>query len=270
MVTLRGLEGALIAADVDRCRAACALVAEASPRRAVTTLVRALAVAPSGNRSQLVNTLDRILESAAVMDRPAAQAIAQVLETPDGLTALDAANLVQAYARLLGLRITDEERQVLERAAGDGGPVGLAARAALARLAGGADLDAVIAAGASADAATRQIAREELRHDLLDSKEDPASSAAAAALATQLGVPDDRAAAAAALADVAARHGAIMAPLAPAMLAHRDDADAAVRAAVLRFVGAVGLVSEASWVAPPGHGLRDFAHRRHPRYPLQW
>src|SRR5262249_8853097 len=81
------------------------------------------------------------------------------------------------------------------------------------------------------------------------STDDPASSRAAAALAALLGVPDDRAAAAAALADVAARHGAIMAPLAPVMLAHRDDADAAVRAAVLRFGGATGVASEASWVA---------------------
>jgi AAA family ATP:ADP antiporter len=249
-VTLRGLEQALVAPDVDRCRAACALVVEAAPRRAVAALARALAVAPLPNRSLLVTALDRVLEAGSVVDRSAARAVASVLATPDGLTALDGANLVQAYARLLGPRMADDERQLLERAAGDGGPIGLAARAALARLAGGADLDAVVVrAVTSPDAATRQIAREELRTELLGTKEDPASGAAAQALVALLDSPVDRAAAAGALADVAVHRGARMAPLAAAMLAQRDDADAAVRAAVLRFVGAVGLTAEASWVA---------------------
>jgi AAA family ATP:ADP antiporter len=249
-VTLRGLEHALVSPDVDRCRAACALVVEAAPRRAVAALGRALTVAPLPNRSLLVSALDRVLEEGSVVDRSAARAVASVLATPDGLTALDGANLVQAYARLLGPRIADDERQLLERAAGDGGPIGLAARAALARLAGGADLDAVVVrAVISPDAATRQVAREELRTELLGTKEDPASGAAAQALVAQLDSPVDRAHAAGALADVAVRHGARMAPLAAAMLAQRDDADAAVRAAVLRFVGAVGLTAEVSWVA---------------------
>jgi AAA family ATP:ADP antiporter len=250
IVTLRGLERVLVEPDLDRCRAACALVIEAPPRRAVTTLVRALGVAPPANRSLLVSALDRLLEAGLVVDRAAARTVATVLETPDGLTALDGANLVQAYARLLGPRVADDERRLLERAASDGGPVGLAARAALARLAGGGDLDAIVArAVTSSDAATRQVAREELRMELLGTHEDPASSAAARALASQLDSPVDRAAAASALADVAVRHGARMAAVAPAMLVHRDDADPAVRAAVLRFVGVLGLTGEASWVA---------------------
>jgi AAA family ATP:ADP antiporter len=250
VVTLRGLEHALVSPDVDRCRAACALVIEAPRRRAIATLVRALAVAPHANRSLLVSALDRLLEDESFVDHGAARTVATVLEAPDGLTALDGANLVQAYARLLGPRIAADERRLLERAAGDGGPVGLAARAALARLAGGAHLDdVVLPAIASEDAAIRRIAREELRTALLGAQEDPASGAAARALASQLDSASDRAAAAAALADVAVRHGARMAPLTPAMLVHRADADAAVRAAVLRFVGAVGLTAEASWVA---------------------
>jgi hypothetical protein len=250
VVSLRALERALAAPDLERSRAACALVLEAPPRRAVATLARALAVAPPANRSLLVTALDHLLEAESFVDRAAARTVAGVLAAPDGLTALDGANLVQAYARLLGPRVTDDERRLHERAAGDGGPVGLAARAALARLAGGGGVDEVVVpAVASPDATTRQIAREELRTELLGARDDPTGGAAAWALVSQLDSPSDRAAAAAALADVAVRPGARMAAVAPAMLAHRDDADAAVRAAVLRFVGAVGLAAEASWVA---------------------
>src|SRR6185503_2322996 len=104
---------------------------------------------------------------------------------------------------------------------------------------------------ASDDAAVRQIAREELRAELLRGTTDPASDAAAhalAALVSQLDSSTDRADAAAALADVAVRHGKRVASMASSLLAHRDDPDAAVRTAVLRFVGTVGLAEEAAWV----------------------
>jgi AAA family ATP:ADP antiporter len=251
VVTLRGLERALVGPDLDRCRAACALVIEAPPRRAVGTIARALGSAPAANRPLLVNALDRLLEAESVVDHAAARIVGGVLAAPDGLAALDRANLVQAYARLLGPPLADDDRRLLERAATDSDEaVSLAARAALARLAGGADLDAVVVpAVASADAATRQIACDELRTELLRAAIDPTSGVAARALASQLESPGDRSAAASALADVAVRHGARMAPLARAVLAHRDDSDPRVRAAVLRFVGAVGLAGEASWVA---------------------
>src|SRR5262249_37783554 len=116
--TLRGLAKSLQGSDLARCRAACALVVEAPRSRAVATLVRALGAAAAANRRVLITALDRILEEEAVRSSSAAQRVAALLAAPEGLDAMDRANLVQAYARLLGpLAGEPGWRGVLEQAA---------------------------------------------------------------------------------------------------------------------------------------------------------
>jgi hypothetical protein len=253
--TLRGLGPSLVAPDLARCRAACALVVEAPPSRAVATLAHALAGAPPANRRVLITALDRILEHAPVLSTQAAQEVAALLAAPDGLDPIDRANLVQAYARLLGPAATAAEwRPVLEAAASDEREaVRVAAVAALCRHEGGGDLEAVFASAlASDDAATRQIVREELRAELLRPDAEPGSVDGGRhleRLAAQMAHPEDRPHAVLALAEVADRHHERMAPYAAALLAHREDADARVRTAVLRFVGAARLADEAGWAA---------------------
>src|SRR5262249_51881424 len=115
----------------------------------------------------------------------------------------------------------------------------------------GGDLEAVLSAAlGSGEVATRQIVREELRAELLRPGADPGSPEAVrnlARVAAQLVDDGDRPHAALALADVVERHGARAASQATVLLAHRDDRDARVRTAVLRFIGAAGLVGEAGW-----------------------
>jgi hypothetical protein len=104
----------------------------------------------------------------------------------------------------------------------------------------------------SDDAATRQIVREELRAELLRRDAEPESANAIRhlqRLAARLEHPDERPHAALALADVAERHGGRVAAQAAVLLSHRDDHDARVRTAVLRFVGASHLDGEARWAA---------------------
>jgi CRP-like cAMP-binding protein len=251
--TLLALEESLVAPDPDRCRAACALVREAPPRRAVESLAYALTRAPRANHRLLVSTLDEILEVHPVVSHRAARIVARALATAHELPALDHASLVQAYARLIGTDVDARERAVLEQAAGDEREAArLAAQVALARLGDGADVDAIlVAARTSDDAATRHIAREESRAELLRPARNPESDAGARlleALAADLG-SDERVHAARALADVAGQHGRRVASLTPAMLALRDDGDARARTAVLRFVGALHLADQVSWVA---------------------
>ncbi|HXJ36942.1 MAG TPA: cyclic nucleotide-binding domain-containing protein [Candidatus Eisenbacteria bacterium] len=253
--TLRGIGKSLESPDLARCRAACALVAEAPPTRAVATLARALGAAPPANRRLLITALDRILEGTTLRSKSAADAVAALLTAPDGLDTIDRANLVQAFARLLGPAAGEpERRRVLDTAAGDEREaVRLAAVAALCRLERRSDLEDLLASALeSEDAATRQIVREELRAELLRRDAEPASADALRhlrRLAARLDHPDDRPHAALALADVAERYGARVSALGPALLAHRDDHDVRVRTAVLRFVGASGVAEEARWAA---------------------
>src|SRR5262249_46679075 len=166
----RGLEKPLEGADLAGCRAACALVVEAPRRRAVATLARALGPAPTANRRLLITALDRILEKEPVLSPAAARQVAALLAAPDGLAPIDVANLVQAYARLLGPAAAEPEwHGALDNAARDEREaVRLAGVAAICRLEGGGDLEGVLATALeSDDAATRQIVGEELRAELL-------------------------------------------------------------------------------------------------------
>ncbi len=257
--TVRLLERSLGSADLERCRAACEIVVEATPRRAVRALARALRVAPEAHRAVLVATLHRVLREAGaarLTHDESARHLAALLATPGGLGPLDRGHLVQAYARLLGPRAALRP-PALRAALADPHPaVALAARAALARMgaATSAERDAAVrAALASADADARRLAREELRTELRrpapadDATWDTQLEQLLAALETAA----DRAHAAGALAEIAdIRHGERLRPHAARILAHRLDPDVAVRSAVLDFIGRLRLADAARDLVP--------------------
>jgi CRP-like cAMP-binding protein len=251
--TLRALSSELASPDPARARAALALVAEAPAELAAGAFASALAPAPAAFRPALVAALDRVLEASAtepIASPEAARALEGLLEAPGALGARERADLVQAYGRLAG-HVRDAASLV--RALGDPSPaVRLAALAATAR--GGpaherAELDAAIARGlASADEEERRTAREECRWLLLAEPPEEGFDARLASLAALLDAPEPRAAAAEAIAEVAGRHGARSAGAAGAMLAHRDDPEPRLRAALLRYVGSAGLAEHAGWL----------------------
>jgi AAA family ATP:ADP antiporter len=250
--TMRLLEQSLVSTDRERCRAACEVVVEAMPRRAVRAVARALRVAPADNRPLLVATLHRVLKqdaAATLVHDESARHLAAVLADAEGLGVLERAHLVQAYARLVGV-VAKARPQALRQALEDPQPaVRLAAIAALVRVGAmpRADLDAAAnAALASPDCDARRLAREELRAELRrPTIGDAAFEAQIGQLIAQLDRPEDRAHAAAALAEIAAAHRARLGPYAPRVLVHRVDPDPAVRGAILRFIGNAGLAGAA-------------------------
>jgi ATP/ADP translocase len=252
--TLRALVPELTSPDPARARIARELVLEAPPERAVPVLAQGLAQAAPALRGALVAALDRLLEST--LERPlrspeAARRLEALLASAEGLSERDRADLVQAYGRLLQ---PEEGLAQLERALADPAPaVRLAAHAALARRgaapAGLPALDTALAAAlAGPDAAARRTAREELRALLLSGAGDDAFQERLMALCGLLPDADQRADAAEALADVAARHGERAAPARAALLALSGDADPRVRAALLRFCGHAGLDDQTGWL----------------------
>src|SRR5262249_49938928 len=151
--TLRVLGQELVSPDLGRCRAACAFVVEASPSRAVATLSRALSAAPPANRRLLVTALDRVLRVTPVASTEAGRGVEAPLAAREGLETIGRANLVQAYARLLGAAAAETEwRRVLDDATHDEREaVRVAAVAALCRLEPGGDLEAVLVAALDSD-----------------------------------------------------------------------------------------------------------------------
>lgn len=254
--TLRALERNLGGDDPERCRAACELIVEASAAYAAGALVRALPAAPAANRPLLVDALERLLENIDNTDwasPEAARDVAVVLAEAQDMAALNRAHLVQAYSLLLGPAPIDAEAgSLLTRALEDeSAAVRLAAAAALRR--GGlapAQIDrfettiGLALQGSGPD--TRQIAREELRCELLRSDLDQnLCNALLALLAAQLVSEADRPQAAAAFADVAARRATRVTEYVETMLAYDQDANTQVRTAVVRFLGNLGLVEYA-------------------------
>jgi hypothetical protein len=253
--TLRELETALTGDDAQACRSACALLREVAGDRAAMAVAAALGVAPAPHRPLLLATLDQILEQHALTVDASARvraSLAQSIARPDGLDDVQRALLVQIYTRA---GRGDDRRgvELLERCRNDASPpVRLAAEIALANdRAEGLLAEAV----RDPDDRVRRVARNELRAALLTQSQNGSQNGDGEAswqrrlglVADLLESPDDGAAAATTLADVAARHGARALPVAPAFLAKRGTDDPAVRAALLRFVGHTGLVEEARW-----------------------
>jgi hypothetical protein len=250
--TLRLLEASLLDPDRDRCRAACELVAEAPRSRAIRALARAARYAPAENRALVVEALERLLDQRPpdrLREAEAARDLEPLLGGGAVPEPLARARLVRAYARLCpDLTPGSPGAAVLAPFLADPAePVRLAASAALRGTAD--DLDAMLAAAlASEDTAARHVALAELRAALLSPDGAGRWEARVALLTALLDVPRDRARAAEALADLAARHGARLAPSGERLVAHANDADPRVRAAVLRFVGHARLERRAAWV----------------------
>jgi hypothetical protein len=254
--TGRALERQLASPDPEECRAAIELCADAEPARAIASLARAARSAPDSTRHLLVQNLDRLLEGAVsdpVSNRTAAQDLASLLDERGRLAGLDRANVVQSFGRLAAGAAAPDDLLLLERERGDdAAAVRLAATAALARRTGGSageELAGVLAAALRGDdPAARQIAREELRALLVQGDPDAEAEGWRARLdllAELLDRPDERAAAAEALADVARRHGARAAGIRSSLLPLWNDPDSRTRAAVARFAGLAGLHEEA-------------------------
>jgi ATP/ADP translocase len=243
----------------ERCQAACDLLLEVPRTRAAPVFARALRVAPIEHRSLLADALHRSLDRGAHAGPPlprAANEVSLLLAHPGPLGALDRARLVDAYGCLAGtLAPGSPGARLLATLATDAADaVRVAATVRLQQVDLAAASDAavyaiLVAALASDDADVRETAICELRAELLaDGDAGARTDARLALLVERLEHPRDRAATAAALADVAARRGARLATLAGHLLAHVADPDPQVRAAVLRFIGHVGLVGHADWI----------------------
>ena len=264
--TVRVLEASLVDPDPRRCRAACALVAEAPLARAATALARAARNAPAANRPLLVEALHHLIERNPNAQGPVPEAARQLeplLTNAGSLKPVELAHLIEAYARLTpSLQGGTHGAHVLSRLLTDPAPaVRLAALVHLHRAGvsqgGSGDLDSILATALeSDDDAAHHIALEALRARLLatDGGEARAASdverweARIAQMTDRLNAPEDRVHAAEVLADVAAHHGARLAASADPLLAHAHDGDPRVRAAVLRFIGHAGLQQHVGWL----------------------
>jgi hypothetical protein len=265
--TVRVLESYLIDPDRERCRAACQLVADGPAERGIDALARAARRAPAGNRRLILATLDRLLEGAVQVHGAfpdAARETEGLLVEAEDLDEADRTDLVRIYGRLVGRLAPGTPalaplRQLIDHPSS---AVRLAAAAALRRTGAPAlevgDLDGMLAQAVAAEhAGLRHVAREELRAFLLGGVRDGDGGDEAgggrwrrqlALLGSLLDDEGDRAAVMAALADVAARHGARVTPVAEPVLAFGEDPDPRVREGVLRFVGHAGLARRAAWV----------------------
>jgi CRP/FNR family cyclic AMP-dependent transcriptional regulator len=262
--TIRVLESYLVDPDPGHCRAACQLMADGPPDHAVGAMARAARRATDPNRRLILATLDRLLEDAieahgAFPD--AAREVEGLLLEAQDLDEMDRANLVRIYGRLIGhLQPGPPALAPLRQFIDDpSAAVRLATAGALHRTGAPAlevgDLDMMLTdAISAADACLRHTAQEELRVSLRGVRGNGAAGGGERwlqhleLLATLLGREDDRAVAAAALADIAGCHHGRVAPVADTVLALGEDPDPHVRAAVLRFVGHAGLAKRAKWV----------------------
>ena len=255
--TLRVLETTLATGDAERVRAACELVAEAPPERAAVTLARAAGQAAPLQRSLVLEALEAIaerVEDPAGESAAAARALGALLDDPGAkLPDADRVRAVRALARLAPERSPEVDAgRLLARFAHDPAPcVRLAARAALLGPTPTGDeedaRDALLAEAFGAnDSGLRAVALSELRAALLAGEPgSPRFTARVERLAALLADRRTRPAAAAALADVATRHGAALAAFgAPLLECARDD-DPRLRASALRFVGAARLSGQA-------------------------
>ena len=254
--TLRSLGRMLDGPDLDRCRAAIEVLRELRPDAAPAILASALARADAAAVPLLIDGLEAQLEHGAAKPaelQPLAASVAALLASDAARAPRRRAALLRILARMEAPGAPGSEVSAAIRAATRDPElaVRVAAEAALYRLGlrtgEAADLRRVLApAVAGEDAAVRDVACRELRSLLIeDPSGDPAEVGAGGPewharlglLVSALFRPAARAAAAAAIADVAARRGRLASPAAAEMFALADDPDPAVRAAVLRFIG---------------------------------
>lgn len=258
-VTLRALSAHLVDADPNKREAAVALVAGAPPGLAVEVFADAIRSAPSDARASLVQALDRMLQKTGPADlrsARAATALAALLSSAEPIGDAERVVLVQALGHLLEPGTGEDPRLApLHHALRDRVPgVRVAGIAALSRLnanpANLPDLDETLREGVtSSDALTRRTALRELRRSLLSgSPQDPRWQTRLDLLARAGAPAPDRRACAEALADVARERRSDVGTVAEDVLQWRDDEDAGVRSAVMRFVGYAGFEELAPWL----------------------
>lgn len=254
--TLRSLGRMLSGPDLERCRAAVEVLRELRPDAAPGILAEALPRASEPVLPLLVESLEAQLEDRIAKPADArahAASLTALLREPRPLSPRQRAALVRICGRLQAPDAPDPAAVALiqENTQGAEPAVRVAAEAALYRLglrdADPADLRRVLAPALEhEDPDARAVACLELRGLLIeDPSGQPAEVGAGrpewhARLGLLVGALFDRkarAAAAAAIADVAARRGRATSPASPEMFALADDPDPAVRAAVLRFIG---------------------------------
>lgn len=254
--TLRSFAVQLARGGVEDCRTVIELMREMRPDAAPALLADALPHARAGSRATLVSGLEAAVEDLQATSREhreRAHALEAWLRDPGFGTPRERAALVRVYARLQSAAAVEPAaRSLLQAATHDSSAaVRIAAEVALYRLGlrrgSPLSLRRVLApALESPDPDVQRVAIVELRALLIA---DPGSDATdvepggsewkarLSLLIGALGRPRGRAEAARCLADVARRHGPVVAEAAAPMRACVDDPDPSVRAAVLRFAG---------------------------------
>jgi len=254
--TLRALKPSLLDESPNRARAAVGLVCEAEPSAAVPLLASAAREAPPATRGLLVEALDRMLERSvpeAMLDAGVAEDVEALLSDPGTLEDAARADLVQALGRL-GDQGGELRDALLVPALEDRTPaVRLAALAALHARGSGEvrehQLDRALELAVVGDEPTaRRTARRVLRALLLRPQPGGRWIERLDLMASLLERPEDRAAVAEALAEIALRHGSYANVVSGPVLALRDDSDPRVRAAVLSFCGHAALREQACWI----------------------
>lgn len=243
--TVKVLSTYLSDANEEKCRMALDLLCKAPPATAIEALALAAGTAPAHTRRLLLLALVRACEDPERPAHPcprASQALAGFLGKEESVPIDERILATQAYGMLLGGALSAEDRALLghlqrHRHAA----LSLAAKAAAAiNGAPPADdsLDADIKSGlASATAGSRPTAIAEVRRLLLRCPIDARWNERILVLTEVLQAPEDRSAAAAALADVALRHSTAVERVQAEVVQWRNDANAGVRSAVLRFIG---------------------------------
>jgi hypothetical protein len=236
--TVRVIAQQMLDPDPERCAAGIALIEEARPELAIPAITGALREAPDSTRPLLLAALEETLDrsvTSGLRDTSAAEAVAALIDEEPSLTALDRARLVQCHGRLLP---DDAPAPLLERATEDPSP---AVRLAAAASVNAPDLhDRLHAAAHGDDPGERAIARRALRVRLMCEDDHEDWEAGLGLLAEMLSEPEGRREAAELLADVAARHGARVRPIADDVMAYLRDPDPETRAGLLRFTGHSG------------------------------
>lgn len=254
--TVRAIARALSGDDADAARAAVEVLRDLRPDVAPGLLAEAIPSAPLATRSMLLSSLEALLEDATAKPGETSEhaiALVRLLREDPPADPRERSALVRCAGRLTNRsRIASETAAALAEAAVESEPVvRLAAEIARYRLGLGdedpAALRRTLATSLeSDDAEVRDVASRELRALLVeDPRGDPGEVGAGrpewherlGLLISALFRPEARAAAATALAEVAASRGRVASAAAPEMFALADDADPAVRGAVLRFIG---------------------------------
>jgi len=252
--TVHALVAEMSGEDAARAHLAVELVVGADARVAAPALTDAAARAPGAARGWILAALDAALDKATAesVDCPdAARTLARIFDDGAGLGDAERMDLVRAYARL---QPGEGAVPLLARALSDpAAAVRIVALAALHRRSAvppdAPPLVSSLAASLRADdPVVRRAATKELRALLLGSPYDESWLDRLTLLSDAFLADVDREETAAALADVARRHGDRLGDVGKRALAARDDPRPRVRAALLRLAGHTRQHDQLAWL----------------------